>query len=133
MDYSCGLFGAVGSAHLNKATAVTIIIRATAEALGLNPGTVSLLCASGTLRSRGGLQVLSGAATSISCWQWVAAHGHGLIDPPVARFRPWGPTISYGGAVCSSCSFELPEVAGTLSYRRLPGRQPLELLRAPRP
>ncbi len=97
--YSCGLFDAVGSAHLNEATAVTIITRATAEALGSNPGTVSLLGA------RHPDHVTDckccGAAISISCRQWVAAHGHGLIDPPVARFRPWGPTISYGGAVCS--------------------------------
>ena len=103
----------MGSAHLNEATTVTIITRATAEALGSNPATVSLLCASGTLRSRGGLQVLW-QATSMSCRQWVATHGHGL-RPSGRKVRPWGPTISYGGAVCSSCSFELLEVAGTLS------------------
>ncbi len=65
MGYSCGLFGAVGSAHLNEATAVTIITRATAEALGSNPGTVSLLCASGTLRSRGGLQAVARATSKL--------------------------------------------------------------------
>ena len=65
MNYSCDFFDAVSSAHLNETTAVTIIICATAETLGSNSTTVSLLCASSTLRSRGGLQAVARATSEL--------------------------------------------------------------------
>ena len=75
----------MGSAHLNKATTVTIIIRATTETLGSNPATVSLLCASGTLRSRGGLQAVARATSKLP------AVG---CDPRAWTNRPSGRKIS---------------------------------------